>query len=349
MSKPFQRGLVVGKFCPLHRGHERVIHRMLDECRQGFILSYTNPEFDGCEPAKRRRWLTTLFPAAHVFVLDEGDASIPPNDADDRTQRRFVGAVCREVLGTTVQAVFTSEAYCDGFADELTQFFREIDPAHPAVQHVCVDPQRLAHAISGTELRAAIHELRHELPGLVYADFVKRICLLGGESSGKSTLAAALAQRLGTSHVAEYGRELWEQQGGHLSPDDLGKIARVQIEREDMAARDAHEYLVCDTSPLTTLFYSHSMFGTGEPEWRELADRDYTLHVLCAPDFPFVQDGTRKDHAFRMKQHEWYRRELLQRGVPWLEIGGPVEHRVSEVARWLTEHDAARQHPKVNR
>jgi NadR type nicotinamide-nucleotide adenylyltransferase len=323
MSRSFARGLVVGKFCPLHRGHELTIRTMLDACREGFVLSYTNPEFAGCEPERRRRWLAELFPSATCLVLAAHEA--PPNDADEVTHRRFVAQICRERWHTTVDAVFTSESYGDGFARELAREF-----ALP-VSHVCVDAARRSHPVSGTELRADVHARREQLSPVVYADFVQRVALLGGESSGKSTLAAALAEHFGTRHVAEYGRDLWDERAGRLEYADMLHIARTQVAREDAAARSSNRYLFCDTSPLTTLFYSRHLFGRAEPELEALAEREYALHVLCAPDFPFVQDGTRQDAAFRSRQHAWYRAELERRSWPWIEVTGAVGTRAHQV------------------
>ncbi|MGV3662779.1 MAG: AAA family ATPase [Prosthecobacter sp.] len=327
MSKPFQRGLIVGKFCPLHRGHEHAIRQMLAACEEAFILSYTNPEFEGCGPERRQRWLTALFPEATVLVLDA--ASVPPNDADELTHRRFVGDICRAVFKTSVEAVFTSEGYGEGFAQHLGCMFGH------TVQHVSVDPGRITHPISGTLLRAEVHTHREHLSPVVYADFAQRICLLGGESTGKSTLAEALARHFHTRHVAEYGRELWEQKDGQLEYGDMLHIGRTQVLREDEAAGHANRFLICDTSPLTTLYYSHFMFDKAEPELERLAIRPYDLHVLCRPDFPFVQDGTRQDETFRLRQDAWHRAELGCRGLNWIEVGGTVEERVCQVAAAL--------------
>jgi nicotinamide riboside kinase len=131
--------------------------------------------------------------------------------------------------------------------------------------------------------------------------------------------------------VHEYGRELWVDQGGHLAFADLLHIAQVQAQREEEAAEQAHRYLFCDTSPLTTLFYCVDDFGKAEPELEALAAREYDLHVLCAPDIPFDQDGTRKDEAFRQRQNDWYQQELTARGFPWILVFGPVEARVQQV------------------
>ncbi len=56
---------------------------------------------------------------------------------------------------------------------------------------------------------------------------------------------------------------------------------------------------------------------------------------MCAPDFPFVQDGTRRDAAFRAMQHERYCAQLAQRGVPYVLLTGPPEQRVQQVMNYL--------------
>jgi HTH-type transcriptional regulator, transcriptional repressor of NAD biosynthesis genes len=346
MTKRFLRGLVVGKFSPLHRGHELIIGRALEECHEVVVLSYSKPELPGCEAARRDRWLTKVFPQVqHLVVTDErlrawvglgdGPLEVPENDADETIHRRFCGFLCQHVLGVTVDAVFTSEDYGDGFAHELTRYFQERQPSCPTVSHLSVDRERQKLPISGTLLRQDIHAHREWLSPAVYATFVKRACLLGGESTGKSTLAEALAREFDTVHVAEYGRELWEAKAGALAFPDLRQIAEMQIQREEEAALRAKRFLFCDTSPLTTLFYSQHLFGKADPGLEQLAERRYDFTVLCAPDFAFVQDGTRQPEAFRARQHEWYLQELSRRGIPFQIVTGTVEARLVQLRQAL--------------
>ncbi len=338
MNRRFQRGLVVGKFCPLHMGHESVIRRAIERCEEVFVISYTNPEFPGCAPPQRRAWLAARFPGVHSLVLDSSPGiSIPPNDASDTTHRRFVARLCTDLLRVEVDAVFTSESYGDGFAGELSICFRGNDPGHRGVAHVLVDQARDEWPVSGTILRRDVHGHRQFLAPEVYADFVERVALLGGESSGKSTLAAALAGRFGTVWVPEYGRELWESRGGVLHARDMPEIARTQLKREKLAAANANRFLFCDTTPLTTLFYSEEMFGRADPEVTAAALRhDYAHTIVCAPDFPFVQDGTRRDDGFRLRQHEWYLGQLANRGISSFVVSGSLDQRMDTVSACLT-------------
>ncbi|MEO6875913.1 MAG: AAA family ATPase [Opitutaceae bacterium] len=335
MSKTFERGLVVGKFAPLHRGHQAVIARAEELCEQVVLISYANPELAGCDPQVRARWLAELYPAATRLVVTDAIAPVPADDADDTTHRRFVGFLCQQVLGLRVDVVFTSEAYGDGFARELTRLFQERDSAAPVVRHVSIDQGRVKVPISGTAIRADIHAHRQWLHPAVYASFVERICFLGGESTGKSTLVRELALGFNTVAVPEYGRELWEAKEGVLEFADLRQIAEKQVNREEKALRQANRFAFCDTTPLTTLSYSLEMFGEADPVVHALAQRPYAWVFLCAPDFAFVQDGTRRDHAFRAQQHAWYVAELNRRKVSFHTLRGPIENRISEVRRVL--------------
>lgn len=347
----FARGLVVGKFCPLHRGHQYLIDQALEQCDELVLISYTRPAFDRCTAAARERWLAELYPQARRLVLDEtrfatlaeshgwpGGPALPDNDAPAEVHRELVGWLCHRVLDTRVDAVFSSETYGAGLADALSRYFDDHrGRGHPAVASICVDRARATVPVSGTAIRRDPHGLRHYLAPQVYADFVQRVCLLGGESTGKSTLAQALAAQWDTVWVPEYGRERWEAQGGKLVFEDLLEIARIQLCRERAACARAHRWLFCDTGPLTTLLYCRDMFGRAEAELEQLATQSYDRVFLCAPDFPFVQDGTRRDDGFRREQDRWYRHELAVRGVAFDVLEGNLAQRLAQVGRLLDQ------------
>jgi HTH-type transcriptional regulator, transcriptional repressor of NAD biosynthesis genes len=328
--KRFAAGLVVGKFSPLHRGHEYLLRTALARCDQVFCISYSRPELPGCGAAVRRRWLSELFPDLNLLVLGDAELrllaqehpelpALPNNDASELSHRVFCAELCWRVFGVPVDAVFTSEHYGDGFAAELQTQFRSAGHRDARVEHVLVDLERRAVPTSATAIRAdrALHE-----------PFLSPV-VLGGESSGKTTLTRLLARAFDTAHCEEYGRELWLERKGALGYDDFLTIALKQLELEEAAARVARRILLCDTSPLTTLFYCLDQFGRAEPELSALARRAYDLTLIAAPDFPFVQDGTRRDAAFRLRQHEFYLAELERLSLPWVLIEGLLDDRLA--------------------
>ncbi len=163
----------------------------------------------------------------------------------------------------------------------------------------------------------------------------RRLALLGGESTGKTTLAQALAAQLGTAWVPEYGRQRWEELRATLGVDELLRVARQQVALEDAAAAHSTGWLVCDTTPLTTLQYCLHDHGHAPLELLALARRPYDLLVVCEPDFSFVQDGCRRDDDFRRAQHAWTLARLHEQGLPYLSVGGPVRSRVAQVLRHI--------------
>lgn len=171
-------------------------------------------------------------------------------------------------------------------------------------------------------------------PGLA-----RRLALLGGESSGKTSLARALAAALGAPWVAEYGRERWLELGGTFSVEELLHVGREQAAREDAAAASTRGWVICDTTPLTTLVYSLLDHGRGAEELHRLARRPYALTLVCAPDFPFVQDGARRDNGWRQAQHALTLQLLQEYGLPYRLLTG--SHALREQAALAALADLA--------
>lgn len=346
MNVPVARhrlGLVVGKFSPLHRGHEHLIAQALAACEQVVVLGYSQPEFPGCGRERRETWVARRFPQVINLQLDGGAVRArcaerglawrptPSNAAPDAEQQDWLAWLLSGPLDLRPDAMFASEAYVYPTCERLARLWGR------AVTPVCVDPARAAHPISATQIRRDVHAHRDHLHPDVYRDFVCRVVLLGGESSGKTTLARALAAEFNTAWVPEYGRERWVERDGRLSLQDLLDIGDVQVQREEAMLAQANRLLFCDTSPLTTLGYAGWMFDTQPEALQVLAGRRYDLTVLCEPDFGFVQDGTRQHAEFQRVQHAWYGSQLAQRADPVLRVRGPLHDRLNQARAALSE------------
>ena len=171
----------------------------------------------------------------------------------------------------------------------------------------------------------------HDGPVRDDARGIARIAIVGGESTGKSTLVAGLGERYGEPCVAEYGRTMWEEQGGHVGYDDLRAIGLRHVDIEDAAMRTARRCIFVDTTPLTTLWYSIDGYGRADAELVELSWRPYDLTLVCAPDFAFVQDGTRSSDDFRLRHDRWIRATLRARGADFVDVRGTVAARLAQV------------------
>jgi len=162
---------------------------------------------------------------------------------------------------------------------------------------------------------------------------MKRIAILGAESSGKSTLCEALARRHGTVWVPEYLREFVDTMGRVPFEEDQFGIARTQRAREDAAALQARDYLFCDTTPLMTALYSRVYWSRVDAQLTELArSHDYALTLVTATDTPWTPDGLqRESEEVRQMVHRMLVETLAARGVAYTLLEGDLPHRMRQV------------------
>lgn len=278
-------GVVCGRFLPVHRGHQYVIDVARHTVQDLLVLVFASPG-DPLPGSVRVRWLRELYPDVSVELVERTAASIVAPDTGE-----LVRAVARH-REHPPRFFFASEPSYAAAADAL------------GVTFVPVDPARAALPISGTALRADV--LRHfaHLPACVRPAFVRRVAIVGAESTGKSTLAARLAIDYATAFVPEYARTLAAARGGDLDADDLALAARGQIASEDALARTAERVLFCDTDARTVALWCERLYGDA-PAWiHAQADaRAYDLVLLTSLDEPFVGRADRDRPAERRAFH----------------------------------------------
>ena len=166
---------------------------------------------------------------------------------------------------------------------------------------------------------------------------LRRICVTGPESTGKTTLAQRLADLANTEWVPEASRVYAESKGGELLATDVEPIARGHISLADTASireRAAGAALiVLDTDLLSTVIYSRHYYGE-VPAWIERAERARRadLYLLCDIDVPWVPDGIRDRPTKREEMFGLFHEALLRRRTPFVRIRGSWDERW-EIAR----------------
>jgi NadR type nicotinamide-nucleotide adenylyltransferase len=157
---------------------------------------------------------------------------------------------------------------------------------------------------------------------------IKKIVLFGSESTGKTTLAEALAKHYQTVWVPEYAREYLDNERIVVHLEDVMPIAYGQIRLEENIVPGANQFLFCDTNIIETKVYSEAYFGQVPEELEPLIQtRHYDFYLLTNLDVPWTPDHIRDRPHLRNEMHELFRKELIERNLPYVEITGTEEIR----------------------
>jgi HTH-type transcriptional regulator, transcriptional repressor of NAD biosynthesis genes len=160
-----------------------------------------------------------------------------------------------------------------------------------------------------------------------------RVVIIGAESTGKTTLAIALAEHFQTTWVPEFGRlytEARRPRGELWRSDEFTFIATEQVRMEDALERSANRVLICDTDAFATAIWHERYLGQPSPDVLAVAaGRRYDLHILTDVDTPFVPDDIRDGESIRGWMHKRFQDELSRMGVPVLVLSGPHEQRLA--------------------
>ena len=148
--KPFQHGFIVGKFMPLHRGHQFLIDTALAECAQVTVLLISQPD-ESISGVVRLEWLEQLYPQCNIAHL-----STPlPKDKTGYDHWAVWLTAIKDICPQQFDAVFSSEPYGERLATDFDATHRLVDQARTLVP------------VSGTMIRQNPAQHFQYLPGIV--------------------------------------------------------------------------------------------------------------------------------------------------------------------------------------
>lgn len=171
---------------------------------------------------------------------------------------------------------------------------------------------------------------------------VKKIVIIGPESTGKSTLCRQLANHYSTKWVPEFARTYLEEHGAAYGYNDLLQIAKGQLALEDEYVEklqisnfkfqnNASQLLFIDTDMYVMKVWCEFVFGKCH-DWilEQIVNRKYDLYLLCNVDLPWVKDDLREypDVKTREKLYHIYQDILINQQVPWVNIKGGYDERL---------------------
>lgn len=319
------RGMILGKFLPPHAGHRYLVDFGRHYCDELTVLVCTL-EREPIPGELRYDWMRRMFPDCRVLHLTD-DVPQTPEEHPDFWQ--IWRDLVLRAMPDGVDYVFASEDYGFKLAEVL------------GAAYVPVDHYRELMPVSGTAIRQAPLKHWRYIPEEVRPYYLRRVCIFGPESTGKSTLARDLAAHFDTLYAHEYARPLLDFKDGRCDYEDIERIARGQAAAEDALAPRANRILFCDTDPLTTSIWSDVFFQKC-PAWvtAEAARRTYDLYLLMDIDVPWVNDGQRyfPDAPRRRAFFERCRDTLDRLGRPYVHIRGAWPERLARAIAAVEHH-----------
>lgn len=168
---------------------------------------------------------------------------------------------------------------------------------------------------------------------------VKRIVLIGPESTGKTELSKKLAERFNTCYVPEYAREYIESLNRDYTYEDVEHIAKMQVQLESEFCQKEDEILFFDTYLIITKIWFKVVFNK-VPDWlnSKIEESNIDLYLLCNTDLPWISDPVRENGGeMREKLFEIYKKEIEELGAEYYVISGTGEQRTQNAIEKVNE------------
>ena len=338
-------GLFFGKFAPLTTGHVSAITSAAGVVDELIVVLCWDEKFqctlsDDLQKRmtlrNRLMWLKDTFRhMPHVKITHVDETPVPAYPVGQKQFTTLVRQALRDVSGLDlVDYVFSSET-------EYNDYFRTY---WPFSQHVLIDPKRSFVNISATRVRSNPYEHWDYLANAAKKHFVKKVCIIGVESTGKSTMTINLAHHFGTQYVEEVGRTICEDEY-HFTEDmmlmeDYEYVAMEHKVKEHKLLKTANKVLFSDTNNLITLFSAECSGKCSSDLLYEMALAEhYDLVIMLDIDVPWVYDPLRLNNTpdKRQSTFEHLKRLCEKFGVHYKLISGTYNERLKAAIQLVRE------------
>lgn len=327
----YKCGMYGGSFNPLHTGHIRCMIQAANVCESMIIVISSGKNRNEIDARVRYRWiyqLTKHLPNVKIFILEDDCES---KEAYDEKQWFADAEKVKKFAGEPIDAVFCGSDY------DKNSFWGK---CYPNAELIILPRD----GISSTAIRNDIYSHWDWLPNIVRPYYVKKVLLIGTESTGKSTLAQNLALHYNTEYMEEAGREISERSGTDMMmlPEDFTDILLTHKQREIELLKTANKVLIEDTDCLITRFYLDFLDSREKEKNIILAEaiaqlNEYDLILFCGSDVKFVQDGDRSEEiaADREKYSDIIKEVYRSHGFEFVELNGTYSERYEKSVKLI--------------
>ena len=334
--KKYKVGMYGGSFDPLHVGH---IHDMLKAaamCETLYIMISWCEGRESTSKELRYRWVlnsTRHLPNVKIMLVEDKAVSKEEYNTDYYWEK---GAQdIKDLIGQKIDIVFCGDDYLG------TGRFESLYCPESIIHYF----PRKEVPISSTEIREWCTEHWDYVPQVCRPYYTRKVLIVGGESTGKSTLVKNLALAYNTNYVEEHGRLTCEYAGGEefMIAEDLYENFLYQKTKTMDALKQSNRILFVDTDCCTTLFYS-KFLNLDHRVCEKLADainatNKWDLVLFLEPTVDFIQDGTRSEEiASDREKYSLQIKEILNRhGIAYETIDGDYLHRFERAKELIEE------------
>ena len=322
-------GMYGGSFNPLHLGHVDCIIQAANMCRELYIVLSVGHNRQEIDARVRYRWLYQLTKHIGNVTIIMLEDSAETKEAYTEEYWQGDAEKVKAQVGKPIDIVFCGSDY-----DE-NSFWNKCYPESELFIFK-------RNEINSTELRKAPYKHFDWLPNVVKPYYVKKVLLMGSESTGKSTLTINLANRFNTNYIDEAGRDISERSGTDLLmlSEDFTEILLQHKLNEIKAVENSNKVLFIDTDALVTQFYMSFLDDPGIEKNRALSDaidalNRYDLILFLEPDVEFVQDGDRSEviRDDRKKYSDRIKELLRSHGKQFVSVSGSYQERYEIAVR----------------
>ncbi|MDO5556422.1 MAG: AAA family ATPase [Clostridia bacterium] len=317
-------GLFIDTFQILHRGHQLCIKYALQEMDEVIALIYDNTS-SKIPLSVRSNWIKKLYPNIKII---ESWFDLEERESTTNAQRRFL----KEKLGDReITKLYTTNSNLE----HICQTLNCKDAIKPSIKGKM---QKNTNKVQENN-----HKYISYIDPIVYRDLITNIAFVGAQSTGKSTMAEAMAKKYNTGFMFEYGRYHWDvyQKDRIETLEQIEEITERQLAMEEERLKKANKYLFTDTCPLITLRYAYDWHGRATPKllnWAKEAETRYDIFFLCGDDIPYADTPERDGIEQRTSFQNQIKSELITRKIPYIELKGTLQQRMDKVDRVLSEY-----------